>query len=226
MTTWEQVMAKRPWGSWPDVELVRSVKRDPVMQRLKVPPLVLEVGIGGGANLRFFADEAMWIAGIDIAPSAVESALDRLSRWYPHWQERAVPSSSGEALVVGHAADLPWPDNTFDFVVDCGCICCLDFGEARSAYREALRVAKPGARLFIRTFADGVTGGIPVGKGMYAFDNGPLAPIPPTRMSSLDEMREVTEGWSIDDARLVLTTQVPEEQVIAEWVLSLRKPQR
>lgn len=224
METWEQVFAARPWGSWPDIEMVRAFKRLAPSAESNRPLKVLELGFGGASNLRFLLEEQACIAGIDIAPSALASAIERLSKWFPDWETRIVPSSSGDALVVGDVTELPWLSCTFDWVIDCGCVCCVDAEVAKTAYSEAYRVIRPGGHLFLRTFAPMTTGGRQAERGLTTYSSGPLAGIPPTRVSDLDELLIMTAGFRLVYKRLVTATDLTTTEAISEWILVFERP--
>lgn len=96
---------------------------------------VLEIGIGGGANLRFYDPlRVTSVHGVD--PS------DALRR-----QAAAAPRAEGLPLHIseGAAEALPYPDARFDTVVCTFVLCSVD--SPATALREARRVLKPGGRL-------------------------------------------------------------------------------
>jgi ubiquinone/menaquinone biosynthesis C-methylase UbiE len=108
-------------------------------QRAKLIPEargeVLEVGIGGGANLRFY-DPAKVRAVHGVDPS------EGLRR-----QAEAAPRPEGVKLHVrdGSAEALPYEDDRFDTVV-CTFVLCSVASPER-ALAEARRVLKPAGRL-------------------------------------------------------------------------------
>jgi ubiquinone/menaquinone biosynthesis C-methylase UbiE len=64
---------------------------------------VLEVGCGTGTNLELFADAGCDVAGIDLSPSMMELAKEKLG-------DRA-------DLRLGDASEMPFADNSFDLVL-------------------------------------------------------------------------------------------------------------
>ena len=64
---------------------------------------VLEIGCGTGTNLELFADAGCDVAGIDLSPSMMELATEKLG-------VRA-------DLRLGDAANMPFADNSFDLVL-------------------------------------------------------------------------------------------------------------
>ena len=108
-------------------------------ERARLVPLatgeVLELGIGGGLNLRFY-DPARVSAVHGVDPSAELRA-----------KAAAAPRPPGlrPVLEEGRAEDLPYPDGRFDTVVSTFTLCSV--ADPAAALREARRVLKPGGRL-------------------------------------------------------------------------------
>lgn len=108
-------------------------------QRARLIPLavgeVLELGIGGGANLAFY-DPARVAAvhGVDPSPELRAKAA-------------AAPRPAGLRLHLeeGRAEALPYPDARFDTVVTTFTLCSVP--DPAAALREARRVLKPSGRL-------------------------------------------------------------------------------
>lgn len=113
----------------------------PVMAyRAKVVPLatgrVLELGAGGGANLRFYNRDAVEsVTGVDPSDELIALASQRM-----------LPADRGFFRPEkGVAEALPFPDASFDTVLSTFTLCSVQ-DQAR-ALREARRVLKPGGRL-------------------------------------------------------------------------------
>ncbi len=101
----------------------------------------LEVGIGTGLNLPFYAGSVR-LTGIDLSPAMLAIAR-------------------GRASVLDHAVDLreadahelPFPDESFDTVVCTFALCAIP--DEKRAVTEMNRVLRPGGRLLL---ADHVAG--------------------------------------------------------------------
>ncbi|MBS1705244.1 MAG: class I SAM-dependent methyltransferase [Armatimonadetes bacterium] len=95
---------------------------------------MLDVGCGYGNLL--LAAEPMFggVAGIEIEEDRVE------------WSLKRVPSADA---VVGTAAQLPWPDSTFDLVVCTDVFEHIDHPTQLQAASEVARVLKPGGYFYI-----------------------------------------------------------------------------
>jgi len=129
-----------------------NVERRNVMQeRLEVPALIsalrlprrariLEVGCGRGVGLVPLARIATpsHLVGLDVDRELLEEARERLRR-------RAVAAD----LVHGDVRALPFPDATFDVVLDFGT--CWHVAEPERALREIARVLVPGGRFVHET---------------------------------------------------------------------------
>lgn len=100
----------------------------------KVNGLVLEAGVGTGANLPFYP-EGVTVIGVDFSPKMLEVA------------KRKLPLT--KAKIELHLADiqaLPFPDNTFDTIVT-ACVFCT-VPDPVLGFRELRRVIKPEGKLY------------------------------------------------------------------------------
>jgi len=99
---------------------------------------VLDVGCGDGASLLHLLElgfSAQMMHGIDIRPSAIERGRRRL------------PACT---LSIADACDIPYPDATFDLVIESTMFVQLTETTIReSIAREMKRVTKPGGFLLI-----------------------------------------------------------------------------
>jgi ubiquinone/menaquinone biosynthesis C-methylase UbiE len=97
---------------------------------------ILDVGCGGGPHLRFFAElgaERPLLHGIDLVPDRIE---------------RGREMAPDIDLRVGDAAQLPFPDRSFDLVSQFTALCNLTDSETlRQAAAEMRRVLRPGGAI-------------------------------------------------------------------------------
>ena len=121
---------------------------------------------------------------------------------------------------------LAWPDATFDALIDSEAVYCNDFEESCRIYREMHRVAKPGGKLFVRTFATGCWGdgiGTAVGPRRYLADAGPMAGKGPSRFTDEDELVELLRPWKIKEVNLITRSLDAQQQLIREWIVEAEK---
>lgn len=94
-----------------------------------------ELGCGAGNNVWFAAREGFSVAGIDGSASAIDYGRRRLH-----------DDGLTADLRVGDFAALPWPEASFDFVLDRGSLTCTRQQTIIEALDETRRVLKPGGR--------------------------------------------------------------------------------
>jgi ubiquinone/menaquinone biosynthesis C-methylase UbiE len=99
---------------------------------------VLEVGVGVGASLPCYTEQATEVVAIDVSAAMLEKARARL---------RALAGAGPTAftLAVGSAQALEFADDTFDTVVAFLVFCSLPDPQAAAA--EMFRVLKPNGKL-------------------------------------------------------------------------------
>ena len=110
-------------GRWLDV-----AKRMAAHYGLKAGDRILDVGCGKGFLLYEFtrAVPGVEVAGLDISAYALEHAKPEVK----------------PLLKLGNATRLPWPDQSFDFVVSLNTLHNLRLPELEQALREIERVGK------------------------------------------------------------------------------------
>ena len=219
--SWEDVHSRSEWGQWPDEAVIRFIKGQlPRELGQSLSGLsALDLGCGAGANLRLFAEEKFRIAGIDISRSAISKARQSLDAWSPGWMPfGAVPDG---AVIVGSVGNLPWPKESFDIIVDCECIYCLDEEAASNAYREAYRVAASNARLLVRTFEATCYLGSSahqISRNFFQATDGPMAGLPPTRVSTREDLAALMAPWTVTSMQVASRTLNGGPQHISEIV--------
>lgn len=209
---WETIFSSRTWGQWPSLDLVRFLAGE----HFEEHPCALELGPGGGANLWPLALRRFAIAGVDISPSAIAQVRTKLDKESPGWIE--FPGG----LIDGSAASLPFGADEFDLIVDIECVSCLPVELATSAYKEAYRVAKPGARLFVQTFGDRTDVGAarPDAGGLLHPTSGPLAVVPGVRLTSRPrEVSALLGAWEIREINTSTRTVGGDSALIEELLI-------
>jgi SAM-dependent methyltransferase len=217
-SVWETIFQSQSWGKYPGEDLIRFVARNfyncPERSLIKI----LEVGCGPGANLWYLAREGFEVYGVDGSPTAIQLAQSRLDEECPRWQGH---------LTIGDVTALPFADEVFDAVIDNECLCCNSYDVAIDIYSEMFRVAKPGGKLFSRTFAKGSWGdgaGTPAGHNAWFCSEGILAGKGLTRFTSLEEIENLMPKWKVESIELITHTRGGMAYEIKEWIIEGVRP--
>lgn len=128
---------------------------------------LLDVGCGGGRNLRYFLQNEMQVYGIDQHPQAIDE-VKKLS-------SELSANHHAERFQVALAEEMPFEDNTFDCIL---CNAVLHFAKDRPHFDAMLlsiwRVLKPKGFLFVRLASEiGIEHLITsLGNGRYRLPDG------------------------------------------------------
>jgi len=218
---WERIFtALRYETHYPFEIVIRFILRHYPREQERKNVKILEVGCGLGNNLRFIASEGFDAYGVDVSRTAIERAS-------------AILSDNGHAanLSVASAGDLPFPDETFDMVVDRGALTCIPDPVYSASLLEARRVLKLGGHFLFTPYADshssngidspvedGLTENITAGS-LFGNDRA-------IRFLSFNEIRsQFQSGWAWKALQLVETTEFlePSRTVNARWHAILKK---
>ncbi len=132
---WEEIyqQGELPWDTGrPDPYLVDLVKTHPI-----APCRAFEVGCGTGTNARWLAERGFDVLGVDLAPTAIETA-----------RARTAAGLTCRFEVLDFLGDAT-PSGPFDFAFDRGCFHVFDGAEkqAQFAARIAALLAPDGVWL-------------------------------------------------------------------------------
>ena len=218
---WEDVFSSRSFGMYPQEELIRFVARN-FYSRERSEVKILEIGTGPGANVWFCAREGFQVYGVDGSETAVRQAVERLDDEIPGWQ--------GEIKCGDFSKPLPWPEATFDAVIDSEAVCCNSHDDAVRSYAEARRVLKVGGKLFVRTFTDRCVGfgtGEKLGHNAFAVAEGPISGHGFCRFSSRSDLDELLEGFALDAIDILRMTVDGQSGAVGgaleEWLINASK---
>lgn len=169
---WDEKFRSRAWGRYPPEDLVRFMGRR-FRSATKRAVRVLEVGCGPGANAWFLHREGFAVHGIDVSPSAIALAKARLET-----ENAGIPSPPPD-LRVGNFSQLPWPDQTFDVVIDIFALYANTTPVITQALAEIARVLKPSGWVYSKLWGTQTTGfgeGIALEPATFdAIPHGPCA---------------------------------------------------
>lgn len=214
---WDGLFRDNEWGKYPCEELVRFTGRRFYKAPDRAAVSMLEIGCGPGANLWYLAREGFSVHGLD--GSAV--ALDRAAR-------RMAQDGLTVGLHQGDAIALPFPDASFDAVLDVECIYANSLADSRRILAEVRRVLKPGGWLFSKTFATGM-GGEAGGETLPGEPNsyvkmGPDSPLHSDygliRLTAEEEIPQLYAGFSALEWDYLERSVGNRRKIIREWVIA------
>ncbi|MFC0118855.1 class I SAM-dependent methyltransferase [Pseudoalteromonas xiamenensis] len=103
---------------------------------------VLELGSGAGNHLVFLAENGVDASGIELSSSAVAYS-----------QAQLIQRNLSAEVVHGSFDNLPWPEDTFDLVIDRSALNCAPRDIICHALHEVNRVLKPGGEVFSQIYS-------------------------------------------------------------------------
>ena len=159
LSHWDEKFKSGDWGKYPNEELVRFVCGTFNKEHNR-NSRVLEIGCGTGANLWFLQNEGLHVHGIDSSRHGIAQAKRTIVE----------AGGNGDNLRVGNFINLPWPDNTFDLVVDVFALYANTPDAIEKTLSEIIRVMKEGAVFFTMLWGTETCGfgtGNELGKNTY-----------------------------------------------------------
>ena len=177
---------------------------------------LLEVGCGPGANVWFMAREGFTVSGIDGSSTAIKQATDRLSR-----------EGITADLRIGDYSTIPWPDSSFDGVVENVSLYCNRWNAVQRALGEIRRVLKPGAP-FLSSFFTDRTWGYGLGTmvepdGFIDIPEGPIAGSGFCLFLNRDRLLELFRDFADVAVERVSWTMQGEQRLVEQFVITCRK---
>jgi SAM-dependent methyltransferase len=142
---WNEIHAQREWGKYPNEHIVAFVMRTfgKVADRQSIR--VLDLGFGGGGNLKFVAEQGFDASGIDGSPHAVTRT------------EKFLKTFSLTARL--HAGDMTnlsmFADASFDLVIDARSMSNVPRSEVGRVVAEVHRVLAPGGHFLTLLYGTG-----------------------------------------------------------------------
>jgi SAM-dependent methyltransferase len=144
---WDEVLSAPKWQrTYPNEELIRFVARNFYGRPTRSEIRILDLGCATGAGTWFLAREGFSVSAIDGSERAVGVARERLAK-----------EGLSAEFRVGDFANLPFPDRSFDAIVDVAALMCNDAASTAAIVRSARSKLKEGGRFFSFTAADDCT---------------------------------------------------------------------
>jgi SAM-dependent methyltransferase len=213
---WERIHASREWGKYPTEELIRFVARNYYDQQPRGSVRFLDLGCGNGSATWYLCREGFSVTAFDGSETAIKKLRDRLA-------EEHLTADYG----VGDAGNLPYPDGSFDCLVDLLCLMCNDIAGSDRILKQAYRVLKPGGKLFSYTPKKGTWGdgtGRPIDKATRGgVTEGPFANMGVVRFSSLEELEELYAPYFELSVESVERSMNDRRNVVGFWVVTGRR---
>jgi SAM-dependent methyltransferase len=178
---------------------------------------VLELGCGPAAGPSWFiAREGFSLVGIDGSATAISLAKRNFAQ----------EGLKGEFL-VGDLVALPWPENSFDCIVDVACLQCNDESDTASIVAEIHRLLKPGGRHFTFTLGSG-TWGEEFGERVDSttvrgITAGPLAGMGTNRFATREKLLELYARFHSIELNYLARSVENSRREIRDWVLTCSK---
>ncbi|HNV72633.1 MAG TPA: class I SAM-dependent methyltransferase, partial [Candidatus Ozemobacteraceae bacterium] len=144
---WEEIFRARAWGKYPPEELIRFTARAFYRAPDRSSVKILDAGCGPGACCWYLAREGFTVTGVDGSLCALQQARERLA------QERLTGT-----WVRGDLLHLPFPEASFDGVIDIAAVQQNRPAAIRSIIAGVSRILKPGGRFFSMMLAHGSWG--------------------------------------------------------------------
>ena len=213
---WERIFESKEWGKYPPEHVVRFVARNFYGASDRRDIRLLEIGCGPGANVWFMAREGFTVSGIDGSSTAIGQARQRLG------QEGITAD-----LRAGDFAQLPWPDQSFDGVLENVSLYTNPWAAIQRALGEVHRVLKPGAPFQASFFTDR-TWGYGLGEmvesdGFIELHEGPLANKGFCFFLKRSRIADLFRDFSDANVERISWTMDGEQHLIEQFVITCRK---
>ena len=99
----------------------------------------LDLGCGNGKTVSTLSDAGYEVTGIDFSAVAIEQCRERFK---------------GSEFFVGTICDMPFDDESFDYITAVHVLEHLDDGSLSRAVSEIRRILKPSGYVFVRCFTE------------------------------------------------------------------------
>ena len=214
---WEEVFRQQEWWKYPPEYVVRFVAQNFYRVTDRKAVRLLDLGCGPGACSWYMAREGFCVAGIDGSETAIRRANHRLAA-----------EGLAADIRTGDYTQLPWPNASFDGVIDNVTLYCNRFADCHRAVAEVRRVLKPGGRFISCNFTDR-TWGYGLGEsvepgGFTAIREGPLAGKGFTLFMGRAQVDELYRGFEQIGVERTGWTANNMAHLVELWIVTCQKP--
>jgi ubiquinone/menaquinone biosynthesis C-methylase UbiE len=214
---WEELFRAKEWGKYPQEHVVRGIARNFYSATNRGAIKLLEIGCGPGANIWFMAREGFSVAGIDGSPTAIGLATARLAS-----------ESLAADLRVGDFTNLPWPDSSFDGILENVSLYANPWTAIQQALGEVRRVLKPRG-VFLCSFFTEKTWGYGTGTmaepdGFVDIPEGPMAGTGFALYLNRKRLDELLKDFTSVHVERVSWTMGGEQHLVEQFVIECRNP--
>ena len=142
---WDEIHASREWGKYPNEHVVAFVMKTFGEAPNRGNVRVLDLGFGGGGNLRFLCEQGFNASGIDGSVHAVQRTAAFLKQW-----------GLQAHLVSGDMTSLSmFSDSIFQLVIDVRSMSNVPGSEVTQVVSEVRRVLAPGGYFLTLLYGTG-----------------------------------------------------------------------
>lgn len=143
---WEKIHSVKLWGQYPTEHVIRFVARN-FYSKNRHDIKILDFCCGGGAHSWYLAREGFDVYAFDGSESAVKNTRRKLEQ-----------EGLSANLSVCDAANLSYPDDFFDAVIDNVSIDANRLDDIKTMYKAIYRILNPNGKLLTVCFDKETTG--------------------------------------------------------------------
>lgn len=149
---WEEIFANKEWGKYPSEPLIRFIAKNFYKAKNRKEVEILELGIGGGANIWYMAQEGFSVSGIEWAQGGIDQCLRRFEK------QNLMPYLRDMKCGDYFDALDEFENQRFDAWVDSASLCCNDFEKTKNIIQKATQKLKIGGKFLSITPTFGIFG--------------------------------------------------------------------
>jgi len=211
---WEHMHSRREWGKYPNEHLVAfSMRTFPSLQE-RLETAVLDLGFGGGGNLKFFCEQGFDVYGVEGSGSALRKTREFLCGlgYAPELHETDM-------------CDLSvFPSEKFNLVTDIRSMSNMPINQMSLVISEVYRVLACGGYFLTKLYGKGCMSyekGRQLGPSTFSdVPDGPLASIGAVTILASQEVRSLLQSLTIVTHHVISETAFNGEWAFEDhWVV-------